>query len=313
MSPDAPGVKGWGGLAALALLWGGAFAFITIAVETVPPSLVAFGRLAIGAVLLTAWALHRRRRLPPLRDTRRWAWFAALGLFGNTLPFTLIAIGQQETPSGVAGILMGMTPLAIIAAAHFVLPNERLTLAKGAGFLIGFSGIVLLMGPSAVEGLLSTSFIFQALIFAATLAYATNAILYQAGPETAPSAVAAGSLICAAIFAAPLAIWDLAAGPAIDASWASVLSVIALGLFPTALATIIYMGIARKVGAAFIALINYAVPVVAALIGVALGEALGLSAWAALAVILTGIFVARRGSSALNGRSSAKAGERGPD
>ena len=294
MSPHAPGVRGWGGLGVLALLWGGAFAFIATAVETLPPSLVAFGRLAIGAALLTAWALHRRRRLPALTDTRRWLWFAALGLFGNTLPFTLIAIGQQEVSSGVAGILMGMTPLAIIAAAHFVLPNERLTLAKGAGFLIGFSGIVLLMGPSAVEGLLSTSFIFQALIFAATLAYATNAILYQAGPETAPSAVAAGSLICAAIFAAPLAIWDIVAGPPIAASWASILSVIALGLFPTALATIVYMAIARKVGAAFIALVNYAVPVVATLIGVALGEALGVTAWAALAVILAGIFMARR-------------------
>ena len=55
------------------------------------------------------------------------------------------------------------------------------------------------------------------------------------------------------------------------------------------------MGIARKVGAAFIALVNYAVPVVAALIGVALGEVLGLTAWAALAVILAGIFIARRG------------------
>jgi drug/metabolite transporter (DMT)-like permease len=70
--------------------------------------------------------------------------------------------------------------------------------------------------------------------------------------------------------------------------------VIALGVFPTALATIVYMAIARKVGAAFIALVNYAVPVVAALIGVALGEDLGLTAWLALAVILIGIFVARR-------------------
>jgi drug/metabolite transporter (DMT)-like permease len=295
MTPDAPGVKGWGGLGVLALTWGSAFAFISVGVETLPPSFVAFGRLALAALLLTAWTLHQRRPLPSLRD-RRWLWFAALGFFGNTLPFVLIAIGQSEVPSGVAGILMGMTPLAIIAAAHFVLPGERLTAWKAVGFLVGFSGIILLMGPSALDGMLSTSFLMQLLIFGATLAYATNAILYQAGPETSPSVVAAASLICAAVLAAPLALYDLLAGPAIQPSLASLGAVAALGLFPTALAAIVYMGIARKVGAAFIALVNYAVPVVAALVGLVLGESLGLNAWAALAVILAGIFIARRGA-----------------
>lgn len=295
MTPEAPGLKGWSGLAALALSWGSAFAFIAIAVETLPPSVVAFGRLALAAILMTIWMLHRGRRLPALVD-KRWLWFAALGLFGNTLPFVLIAIGQREVPSGVAGILMGMTPLAIIAAAHFVLPGERLTLAKVAGFLIGFSGIILLVGPSALQGMLSTSFLMQMLIFGATLAYATNAILYQLGPETPPSVVASGSLISAAVLTAPLAIYDLVLGPAITPSLASLGAVAALGVLPTAIATIIYMGIARKVGAGFIALVNYAVPVVAALIGVALGEALAPTAWAALAIILAGIFIARRGA-----------------
>ncbi|WBQ09671.1 EamA family transporter [Hyphomonadaceae bacterium ML37] len=295
MTPDKPGLKGWGGLIALALLWGGAFAFITVGVETLPPSVVAFGRLALAAVVLTVWAVAQKRYLPPLTD-RRWLWFAGLGLFGNALPFTLIAIGQQTVPSGVAGILMGMTPLAIIMAAHFVLPGERINAWKGAGFLIGFSGIVLLTGPSALAGMLETDFLAQMLIFAATLAYATNAIMYQRMPETPPITVAAGSLICASVLTVPLVIWDGATGPALQPSLNSILAVIALGILPTALATIVYMAIARKVGAAFIALINYAVPVVAAMIGLVLGEAMGLTAWLALGIILLGIFIARRGT-----------------
>lgn len=294
MTPQQPGLYGWGGLALLALVWGAAFAFIAIGVETLPPSLVAFGRLALAAAVLTGWAFYRGRRFPPLAD-QRWLWFAGLGLFGNTLPFTLIAIGQQTVPSGVAGILMGMAPLAIIAAAHFVLPSERLTVWKAAGFLIGFSGIVLLMGPAAVQGLLRTDFLAQLVIFAAALCYAANAILYQTGPETPPSVVAAGSLITAAVLALPLAAFDLLAGPAITPSAASLAAVAALGLFPTALAAIVYMAIARRVGASFIALINYVVPVVAALIGLAMGEALGLISLLALAVILAGVFIARRG------------------
>jgi len=295
VTPDKPGLKGWGGLIALALLWGGAFAFITVGVETLPPSVVAFGRLALAAVVLTVWAVAQKRYLPPLTD-RRWLWFAGLGLFGNALPFTLIAIGQQTVPSGVAGILMGMTPLAIIMAAHFVLPGERINAWKGAGFLIGFSGIVLLTGPSALAGMLETDFLAQMLIFAATLAYATNAIMYQRMPETPPITVAAGSLICASVLTVPLVIWDGATGAALQPSLNSILAVIALGILPTALATIVYMAIARKVGAAFIALINYAVPVVAALIGLVLGEAMGLTAWLALGIILLGIFIALRGT-----------------
>lgn len=306
MSPQQPGLNGWGGLGVLALTWGSAFAFIAVGVESLTPSLVAFGRLALGAILLTAFALHRGRVLPPLTD-RRWLWFAALGLFGNALPFTLIAIGQQSVPSGVAGILMSMTPLAIIAAAHFVLPGERLSPVKTAGFLIGFSGVVLLIGPSALEGVLSASFIGQALIFAATLAYATNAILYQAGPETSPSVVAAASLICAAVLALPLAVFDIATGQQAEApSLASLASVAALGLLPTALAAMVYMAIARQVGAAFIAMVNYAVPVVAALIGFFLGEAMGVRAWIALAVILAGVFIARRGDVRARAKSAGR-------
>lgn len=306
MSPEKPGLHGWGGLGVLALTWGSAFAFIAVGVETLAPSLVAFGRLALGAILLTAYMLHRGRRLPPLTDTR-WFWFAALGLFGNTLPFTLIAIGQQSVPSGVAGILMGMTPLAILAAAHFVLPGERLSPAKAAGFLTGFSGIVLLMGPSALEGMASASFVGQALIFTATLAYATNAILYQAGPETPPSVVAAGSLICATVLALPLAVFDLATGQQASLpSLASLAAVAALGLLPTALAAMVYMAIARQVGAAFIATVNYAVPAVAAMIGVLLGEALGVQAWIALLVILAGIAIARRGDARARAKSTGR-------
>lgn len=294
MTPDRPGPGGWGGLIVLALTWGSAFAFIGLAVETLPPGLIVFGRLVIGAAILTGFMLSQRRTLPPLRD-KRWLWFAALGFFGNTFPFLLVSTGQQAVPSGVAGILMGMTPLAIIAAAHFVLAGERLTPLKLAGFLTGFAGIVLLTGPEALQGLLSASFIGQALILIATLAYATNAILYQAGPETSPSVVAAGSLIASAVLALPMAIWDLTLGPPLAPSLASILGVVALGLLPTAFATMVYMTIARKVGAAFIATVNYAVPVVAALIGAALGEPLDVWAWSALGVILLGVFIARRG------------------
>ena len=293
MTPKNPGLTGWSGLTFLALAWGSAFIFIAMAVETIAPSLVVFVRLALGAAMLTGWMVLQSKRFPPLSD-QRWLWFAALGGFGNTLPFLLIAIGQIETPSGVAGILMGMTPLIIIVAAHFLLANERLNAWKAAGFLTGFTGIVLLTGPSALTGIFSTSFLSQMLILGATFCYATNTILYQRAPQTDPIVFAAASLLMAAVFALPLAVYDLTFGLELSPSLNSMIGVLMLALLPTALAQMVYMGIARRVGASFVALINYTVPVVAALIGAFYGEPLTTLTWIALAVILFGVFIARR-------------------
>lgn len=292
MSPGAPGIKGWGGLAVLAASWGSAFVFIALAVDTIAPSLVVLSRLIVGSAILSAWMYASGKRFPKLTD-RRWVWFAGLGFFGNSLPFILVAVGQQTVSSGVTGILMGMTPLIIILAAHFTLPDDKLTVFKSLGFLVGFAGIVMLTGPSALAGLLSTSFLAQMLILAATACYATNTILYQRAPRSDPLVVAAGSLVAAAIFSTPPALFTLASDAIMLPSWQSIVGVLALSIIPTALAQIVYMGIARHVGASFIAIVNYAVPVVAALIGVAIGETLGVMAWLALATILLGIFIAR--------------------
>jgi drug/metabolite transporter (DMT)-like permease len=100
-------------------------------------------------------------------------------------------------------------------------------------------------------------------------------------------------LIGAVIWSAPFGLWALVTLEAAPSA-ASVWALIALGVFPTALASIVYMAMAKKVGAAFIAQTNYYVPVVAALLGVALGEALGLNAFIALGIILLGMAVARR-------------------
>ena len=293
MSAREAGARGWLGLAALAVMWGSAFAFTTSAVETVPPGGVAFGRLVLGAGILAIYALARGRRFPPLADYR-WRWFLALGLFGNAAPFYLIAAGQQHVASAVAGILLGAMPLATIAIAHFAIPGDRLTLSKSLGFLTGFAGVVILMGPPALAGL-GTDLLAQLMILAGGVCYAINAILAQRAPRMAPSLSAAGMLIGAAVLAAPMGIWELSRIEAAPDAWA-IAAVAWLGVVPTAIAAIIYMEIARSIGASFIAQVNYLVPLVAAFVGVVLGEALTLTTFLALAVILLGLAIARRGS-----------------
>ena len=84
-----PTAQDWLGLIALTVLWGSAYAFIKLAVVTMPPATIAFLRIAGAAIVLTGWTVLRGRRLPPLND-KSWLWFAAMGLTGNALPFFLI-------------------------------------------------------------------------------------------------------------------------------------------------------------------------------------------------------------------------------
>ena len=288
----APGPLEWGALCVLALVWGTAFWFIKVGVETAPPAGLAFARLSLGAAALAVFALASGKRFPALTD-RRWLWFLALGAFGNALPFWLIAVGQQTVPSGLAGILVGAMPLMTIAAAHMVIPAERLTPAKLAGFLLGFVGVVVLIGPSALAGLGGPAFLSQLAILAAAASYATNAILAQLAPETPPQVSGAGMLMGAALLSAPLGVYELATA-AEAPSLASAGAIVWLGLFPTGLAALVYMNLVRRAGAGFIALTNYIVPVVAALTGAIAGERLGPEAFAGLAIILLALAIARR-------------------
>lgn len=291
-TPGEAGLADWIGLGIMALLWGTAFAFIAFGLEGLPPAGIAFVRLALAAVLLTAHAYWRGHRLPGLKDPR-WPWWIALGFFGNALPFFLIPWAQQDISSGVAGILLAVMPLATVGLAHFF-AGEPMTRMKFAGFLIGFAGVVLLIGPSALAGLGGPVFLAKLAVLAAAFAYAVNMILVRRAPATPPALSAAGMLITSAVWAAPLGLWQLASST--DAmSWSAWSAVIWLGIGPTAIASVYYMRLIGSAGAGFASMVNYLVPVVAVLAGLVLGETIGWTSLAGLAVILAGIAIARRG------------------
>lgn len=291
--PHPPGLADWAALALLTVLWGSAFAFIKHGVETIPPAALIFVRITLAALLLTAWALARGRRLPPLNDPR-WLWFAGLGFFGNTLPFYLVSWGQQHIDSALAGILVATMPLATVAMAHVLVPHERLTLRRLAGVIAGFGGVVLLLGPAALAGLGGPDIWAQLGVVAAAVCYGINAILARLIPDTRPSVSGAGMLICGALFALPFGLWDLAHTRGIAPSaW---LAVVWLAAGPTALASVVLMQVAGTAGPNFLAIANYLTPIAAVITGVIIGETIGWNAVAALAVILSGVWLARGGT-----------------
>jgi len=272
----------------LASLWSSSFAAIKIGVGTIPPLTLAAGRIAVAAAVLYALIALRGQRLP--RSARLWALFFLLGITGNALPFTLIAWGEERIDSGLAAILMAVMPPATVLLTHVFTRDERLTAPKLIGVAMGFAGVVLLIGPEALRGLGGEAG-RQLAVAGGAVCYAVTFTIARFVPPSPPAVRSAAVMICASVQMIPLALF-------VDQPWAlspspgSVAALVYLGLFPTALATIIFFQLISARGATFVAVNNYIIPVLGVIWGAAfLGERLSLEALGALVLILIGIGV----------------------
>jgi drug/metabolite transporter (DMT)-like permease len=287
-------VRHWILLLALAAMWGSAFMFIKLGIASVPPATLVASRLALGAVLLYIVMRLRGLTLPPFG--RRWIPFAVLAIVGNSAPFYLISWGQQFIDSALAGILMAIMPLTTLLLAHFFVAGERLTANRMLGFSVGFSGILVLMGPAVLTGLGGSlvEIIAQATVLAGAICYAANSVMARRLVAADFLVASTGVLIVATIATVPLALvldrpWTLA--PSVSSTTA----IVWLGIGPTALATLLYFRLIAAAGPTFMSLVNYLSPLVAVLAGVLLlGEKPGVTAFAGLVLILSGIALTRR-------------------
>jgi drug/metabolite transporter (DMT)-like permease len=286
----------WVLLASLVAMWGSSFMFIKLGVATVPTSTLVAARLILGALILLAVVHVRGARLPPLRQGRVWANYAVLAFIGNCVPFTTITWGQQRTDSALAGILMAVMPLATMVLAHYFVRGEHMTRNRVIGFVLGFSGIVVLMGPSAVGRMAGPSLqtLSQLAILMGALCYAANSVLTRILARGDDVLVASTAmLLTASAMALPVALY-VDRPWLVQASSTSLWAIIWLGVGPTAIATVVYFKLIALAGPTFMSLVSYMNPVVAVLLGVALlGENPALNAYIALALILLGIAVSQ--------------------
>ena len=286
-------------MALLIALGSSSFTFIHAAIETIPPQYVAVGRLWVAAVALYLVMRAKGRRFPPflvrtkngLQPHLLWAWMAAVGMIGYSMPFLIFPWAQQYVESGLAGVYMAFMPLWTLGLAYFF-ADEKLNARRVTGFLLGFLGVLILMGPEAMRGLSGSSFAAQGALLFATLCYAVSAVISRRAPPVRPRVFSAGSVLCGAAFATPAL---LLAPVDLDAitlkSW---LSILALAAGPTALAGFIIIILIRRAGAGFMALANYVTPLWAVALGAVLfGERLGANAFVALALIFCGVAVSQ--------------------
>lgn len=285
-------------LLGLILFWGSSFALTKISVETISPLWVMALRLCVGAIIL--YAMMRLEDLSLPLDKNSLIWFAGLGVIGSVLPFFLISWGAVFLPSGLVGIMMALVPLVTITLSHFMLVDERMDVAKFLGFIIGFIGLVILVGPQFLAdlSLTGTVFLAQLAIILATSSYALHTVVARKSPRMTALQKSTGTVIAAALIGLLVAILMDPGGIGI-ASISSVAATLALGIFPTALASLLLFHLIDRTGTSFVPLSNYLIAPFAYFFGIfTLDETFEMRALLGLIVILVGIYMAERGKTA---------------
>ncbi len=275
-----------------ALIWSSSFGAIKLGIDTIAPLPLVAGRMAIGAAIMLV-ILHFRG----LRLSRSWpvrVTYAVSGLMGNVLPFFLVSYGEGTVDSGLAAILMGIAPVATVLVAPLVLREEKFSFLSVLGIVCGVIGLIILVGPGVLSGI-GDHVVGQMSIVGATLCYAFTTIYIRRYATRPPVEMAAGSMLVGAVtILIVLLIVEPATGHAAP-SFMSMAALVYLGVFPTAIATLIYFYLIPRLGAIRMSQVNFAVPIGGALIGVfILDEELTTASALGLAVIMLAIYLVTR-------------------
>ncbi|HET9810538.1 MAG TPA: EamA family transporter [Sphingomicrobium sp.] len=279
----------WTILIALALIWGGAFFFISVAVHSVPPLTYVWLRLTIAAVGLWAFVWWKGEKLGLPRGV--WGSILLLSLLNNVIPFALFGWGQTHIASGLASILNATTPIWGVAVAHLFTTDERMTPAKTAGVALGFAGVATMIGPALLANV-GTDALAQLACVAASLSYALAAVWARRykGMGLRPLSVTTGQLTAGAAIMLPVVL-------IVDQPWSNALptvgawgAIAALALVCTAFAYVLYFRLIDSAGATNALLVTLLVPPTAILLGALfLDETLAAHDLIGLALIALGL------------------------
>ena len=279
----------WLILATLAVIWGGAFFFIGVAVRHVPPLTYVWLRLTIAAAAMWLYLRFKGEKLGLPRSA--WRSILLLALLNNALPFTLFGWGQTHIASGLASILNATTPIWGVVVAHLFTDDERLTPRKLAGVLLGFGGVATMIGPSLLSSL-GNSALAQLACVAASLSYALAAVWARRFRKQgiSPMSITTGQLTAGALIMLPISLildrpWSHAFPPV--SAWAAIG---ALAIFCTAFGYVLYFRLIATSGATNALLVTLLVPPVAILLGgLFLGEILASQDFIGLGLIALGL------------------------
>ncbi len=282
--------RAWATFGAVSVLWGIPYLFIKVAVDDgVPPAFLAWVRVIGAAALLLAIAWHAGT-LASVRG--HWRWLAVFAIAEITIPFPLIAAGEQHVASSVAAIVIATAPLFVAVLALRFDATERVTGRRLVGLLIGLVGVVALVGIDVAGR--GDELLGALAVLVAAFCYAVGPMVLKRHLAELDQRASMGvSLALAAVFLTPAVALDPPSAP-IPAE--AIAALIVLGVLCTAAAFVLYAMLIAEVGAGRALVITYVNPVVAVALGVTiLGERPGAGAIAGLLLILAGSWLSTDG------------------
>lgn len=277
-------------LFALGCVWGPAFMFMKIAIDSFPPITIAALR-----VTLAAMTLFIATRIMGISLTgqfaKRWKHYAVMGFFASAFPFCLFPTAVEYIPSSLAGILNATTPIFTCILAHYV-ASEPINRRKFLGILGGLAGVLFIYLPKLnhqnIGGELG---ILLAIV--ASISYAIGMVYAKRNLKDIPFLVApTWQLIFASIYLIPASlIFDQSFQLQVP-TLSATLATLALGVISTALSFTIYYTVLREAGASYLSMSTLLFPIVAIILGyLFLNEQLSWQTFVGTGLILSGLFI----------------------
>ena len=272
----------------LALLWGGSYPLLKVAVETLPPLTVVAARALLGGLILLAVLGPRARLLGEVAVGASLRALVIQSAFTCVIPWVLIAWAMLSLDAGLAAILNSLSPIFIFLLTALVTRHEPVTRRKFAGVVLGLAGVVAIVGVDALAGV-GTKTVAELACIAGAFSYAVAGVIGVRFAKVTPLVPAAGSTLIAAAVMVPLALaverpWTL------SPSMASVMAVVAGAVFSTGLAMVIYFRLLATVGSIAMSSQAYLRILVGVGLGMAfLGERPTPHALVGLALVVAGV------------------------
>ncbi len=267
------------------LIWGSQFLFQQMAVVDLPPVWVGAGRSLTGFVTL----LLMCRLLRITGKGGQWLKFSLIGLLEATIPFVMVAWGQQYLDTAIAAILMGTVPFFTATLAPLVIKGARITIVDMSSIILGLLGLLVLFYPDLSSGAIQTNLMGAAAIIFAAACFAVALLLLKSVSKEHPLIVARNILGVATIQILMVAM-VLSPVAQLKPTTSSISAVLYLGVMCAGLVYFLYMTLIKNAGPVFASFSNYLVPMVGVLLGATFNnEALTIYTWVALAIILLAV------------------------
>lgn len=277
-------------LMAIAIIWASAFVAIKIAVPETGPLWLAAIRVSIGALILLPYVLWRGLSLPASQT--QWGLMVIMSMLNVVIPFFLISWAQLTISAGVASLLMGTGPFLALVGSHIFTDDDKITGPKMIGVLLGFAGVVVLVGGDALSQLGAQHTVAQLAALGGSMCYVVAGLIIRRLEVDAASLAVLALATGSAVLLPAALIFD--GVPTAFPSYTAIGALLFLGVVPTGIAYILRFYLIRTVGYATFALSVNMIPVFGVFLGfLILGEALKPQVMIALALVVSGLLVAR--------------------